>query len=51
VLVDIGNATVQTLLAKLILLLEQQWDHIKERENRLKTKTAAATQAILDSMA
>jgi len=30
---------------------EQQWDRIKERENRLKTETAAATQAALDSMA
>jgi len=30
---------------------EQQWDRIKERENRLKADTAAATQAILDSMA
>jgi len=30
---------------------EQQWDRIKERENRLKTETAEATQAIIDSIA
>jgi len=30
---------------------EQQWDRIKERENRLKTETAEATQAVLDHIA
>ncbi len=32
-------------------LSEQQWDHIKERENRLKTEMAEATQAILENSA
>jgi len=30
---------------------KQQWDHVKERENRLKAETAEAMQAILENSA